>query len=241
MLKWFQAGEDLTFDIELIVGGVPAQPDAGTTSVTVRDQSGQVLADLDHKPITVPGTTASISVPAGENQIAAGSDTETRYVTLSYISGGQSRQQTAAYGLHPFLPIEASQDAVRSLLGVASDELPDDDIELVPAYYDLVADNGDAFKNAFTTGNRQRQQANRALALRAALDALPSLQLRVFQARTSENNSFGRFQTVDFQQLRADLTDQLAAALNIAVASTVAVSVPTLFVVSTPTDPVTNT
>jgi hypothetical protein len=237
-MKWFQAGEDLTFDIELIVGGVPTQPDAGTVTATVRDQTGQVVAGLDHKPITVPGTTASISVPAGANAIA--SETESRYVTLSYIAGGQSRQQHAAYSLHPFLPLEASADAVRGLLGVASDELPDDDIELVPAYYDLVADNGDAFKNAFTTGNRQRQQANRALALRAALDALPSLQLRVFQARTSENNTFGRFQTVDFQQLRVDLTDQLAAALNIANASTATVSIPTLFVVSTPTDPVTN-
>jgi hypothetical protein len=236
-MKWFQAGEDLTFDIEIIVDGVPAQPDDGTVTATVRDQSGAVLAGLDHKPITVPGTTASILVPAGANAIAG--DTESRFVTLSYIASGQSRQQQASYALYPFLPIEASADAVRGLLGVSRDELPDDDIELVPAYYDLKADNGDAFANAFTATDRKRQQANRALALRAALDALPSLQLRVFQARQYENATFTRFQAVDFAQLRDDLTAQLKLALN-GVASNTTITYPTLFVVSIPTDPVTN-
>jgi hypothetical protein len=236
-MNWFQAGEDLTFDIEIIVGGVPAQPDDGTVTFSVRDQSGQIIAGLDHQPLTVPGTTASISVPAGANQIAG--ETESRFVTLSYIAGGQSRQQRAAYSLHPFLPIEASEDTVRGLLGVSADELPDDDIELVPAYYDLLADNGDAFSNAFTTTGQRRQQANRALALRAALDALPSLQLRVFQARQYENATFSRFATVNFAQLRDDLTAQMKTALN-GVNSTTSITYPTLLVIAVPTDPVTN-
>lgn len=236
-MKWFQAGEDLTFDIEIIVDGVPALPDDGTVTVTVRDQSGTVLDGLDHKPITVPGTTASISVPAGANAIAG--DTESRFVTLAYVAGGQSRHQQASYALYPFLPIEATEDAVRGLLGVSRDELPDDDIELVPAYFDLKADNGDAFANAFTASDRKRQQANRALAARAALDALPSLQLRVFQARTIENATFTRFQAVDFAKLRDDLTELMQLALN-GVSANTTVTYPTLLVVSTPTDPVTN-
>lgn len=239
-MNWFQAGEDLTFDIEIIVNGVPSQPDEGTVTFSVRNQSGQVIAGLNQQPITVPGTTASIRVPADANALADGSDTESRFVTLSYIAGGQSRQQRAAYSLHPFLPIEASEDAVRSLLGISSDELPDDDIELVPAYYDLLAENGDVFRDAFTSTNMLRGHANRALAARAALDSVPSLQLRIFQSRTSENSSFGRFAAVDFERLKSDLRDQLAAALKSVTAPTTSVVIPTLFVVSSPTDVVTN-
>jgi hypothetical protein len=236
-MKWFQAGEDLTFDIEIIVGGVPAQPDDGTVTFTVRDQSGAVLGGLDHQPLTVPGTTASISVPAGANEIAG--ESESRFVTLSYIAGGQSRQQQTAYGLHPFLPIEATEDAVRGLLGVSRDELPDDDIELVPAYYDLKTDNGDVFSNAFTATDRKRQQANRALALRAALDALPSLQLRVFSAKQVENNSVNRFGSVSFTRLRDDLLQQLRQALN-GVKGNTTPTYPTLLKVATSTDVITN-
>jgi hypothetical protein len=236
-MKWFQAGEDLTFDIDLLADGLPVTPDAGTATVTVRDQAGAVIAGLDHQPLTVQGTTASISVPAGANEI--GSETESRFVTLSFIAGGQSRQQRASYCLHPFIPLATDENAVRSLLGVSADELPDADIELVPAYYALLADNS-AVGAALPVAGIKRQWANRAIALRAALDALPSLQLRVFQSRTVENSTFGRFQNVSFAQLRADLTDALAAALAAVPAVTTAASLPTLLVVSTPTDPVTN-
>lgn len=239
-MKWFQAGEDLTFDIELVVGGVPTQPDAGSATFSVRDQSGEVIADLGHKALAVPGTTASIVVPAVANQLAEGSDTESRFVTLSYVAAGQSRQQRASYSLHRFLPLEADCNAVRSLLGVAADELPDDDIELIPAYFELIEANGDTLASAFTATNTKRGFANRALTALAALDAIPSLQLRITQSRQNENASFSRFASVNFERLRQDLRAELSDALN-GVTSNTTLVIPTLFLVSTPTDPVTNT
>jgi hypothetical protein len=239
-MKWFQAGEDLTFDIDILVNGIPSQPDAGTVSYTVRDQAGQPIPGLNQQPVAVPGTTASISVPASANQLASGSESESRIVTLSFIAAGQSRQLRTSYSLHAFLPIEASCDAVRSLVGVSVDELPDDDIDLVVSYFDLVAEEGETFRSAFTATNQSRGAANRALALRAALDAVPSLQLRIFQSRQSENSSFSRFTAVDFERLKNDLRDKLAAALKSITAPSVSASIPTLFVVSSPTDSLTN-
>jgi hypothetical protein len=236
-MKWFQAGEDLTFDIDLLADGIPVTPDGGTVKFTVRDQAGAVIAGLDQQPLTVQGTTASILVPAGANAI--GADTESRFVSVSFIADGASRQQQRAYCLHPFIPLATDENAVRSLLGVSADELPDDDIELVDAYYALLVGNP-AVGAALPTTGIKRQMANRAIALRAALDALPSLQLRVFQNRTVENSTFGRFQNVSFAQLRADLTDELSAALNAVPDVATAASLPTLLVVSSPTDPVTN-
>jgi hypothetical protein len=239
-MKWFQAGEDLTFDIEILVGGVPSQPDPGTVTFTVRDQNGVAIPGLNNQPVNVPGTTASISVPAASNMLADGAESESRFVTLAYIASGQSRQLRTSYSLHAFLPIEASCDAVRSLVGVSSDELPDDDIALVLSYFDLVAEEGDTFKDAFLAKNQTRAAANRALALRAALEAVPSLQLRIFQSRQSENSSFSRFGAVDWERLKLDLRDQLAAALKFISSPTTTAAIPTYFMVSAPTDNVTN-
>lgn len=238
-MKWFLAGEALTFDIEILVNGVPTQPDAGTISFSVRDQSGAVIAGLDKQPLAVLGTTASISVPEDANTLATSAEPESRFLTLSYLAGGQSRQQRAAYSLHPFLPLQASADDVRSMLGVAADELSDDDIELVGAYYDLVAVQGETFREAFTASSSLRMAANSALAAQAALDAIPSLQLRIFQSRTSENSTFARFVAVDFEKLRADLRDAQKAKLDTAMATSDS-TIPNFFTVSSPTDPVTN-
>ncbi|RQR63891.1 hypothetical protein DIE18_07095 [Burkholderia sp. Bp9125] len=241
-MQWFQAGEDLTFEVELMAGGVQAQPDAGSVTYTVRDQSGAVLAGLDHAALDVPGTTAQILLPAHVNGITAGNDTETRFVFLAFKTSGQSRQQQVAYGLHPFIPMSADADAVRGLMGVSVDELPDEAIDLIPAYYSLRADYGTDFTNALVVGDsRTRSAANRALAARAAIDALPSFQLRLVQSKQVENSNFSRWDWVDLDKLKEDLTTQLGASLaqlSDTLARTVAVT-PTIFVVSSPTDPVT--
>jgi hypothetical protein len=241
-MKWFQAGNDITFDIELMAGGLPVQADGGTVKYTVRDQTGATLPGLDQSVLAVPGTTASISVEAAGNTLAAGSDTESRFVTVAFKVAGQTRQQQASYGLYPFLPIEANEDAVRAMMGVSPEELPDEDIEIVPSYFHMRDQYGTDFTDAFTTGGPKRTAANRALAAHAALNTLSSLQLRLVQSKQVENQQFSRWATVDFAKLKIDLTALVGS--NIALLSDALakdlIAIPTFFVVSLPIDPVTN-
>jgi hypothetical protein len=241
-MKWFLAGEDITLEAEVVAGGIPAQPDAGTASGTVRDPAGTILPGLDHVPLDVPGTTISLVVPAAQNLLASGADSEARYVTFIYRVNGQSHQQTLAYALYPFLPLETNEDAVRAVMGLSVDELPDDDIEIIPAWFNLRDEYGTDFTNAFTMTGPRRTAANRVLAARAALNTLPSLQLRLVQSRQVENAQFSRWDWIDFDRLKSDLVGVLSSNLQLlstSLALTLATQ-QTFFTVSHPVDPLTN-
>ncbi|MGO4302252.1 hypothetical protein [Cupriavidus sp. RAF12] len=238
---WHQAGEDVTINVDFLVQGVPAVPDTDTVAYTVFGNDGQALPDLTSLPLTVTGTSAEIAVPAAQNALGTlGAEQEARYVRVNYRVEGKAYVARVTYRLHPFVPMEASPDSVRNALGVAPNELPDEDIDLVASYLAIKADYPDAVA-ALTATTVASLAANRVITLHAAIQALPSLRLRLPQVDRTENSTFQRFNG-KWDELRAELEAQLQDQLVLAspTAATTAGTLQPVFSVSTPTDPVTN-
>lgn len=242
-MQWFQAGEDFTLEIPLVVDGIPVQPDKDSTHVTIADHRAMVIPGLDKLPVEVPGTTIFVDVPSTSAQLEDGQDASTRFVSVAYKVNGKSHTQRLAFGVCVLLPISVTEDDVRGLIGVDSDELQNESIALISAYFMLLADYGADFKAGLISPDiNLRNAANRAIASKAALEAIPSLQLRVLKARQAENAQYQRGGWVDFDKLRGDLESVLGkslATLSNTIAQTIG-GTPSIFIVSSPTDPITN-
>lgn len=237
---WTLAGEDVTLNIDFLVQGVPAVPDADTVTYTVFGNDGQPIAALTDQPLSSTGTSVEISVPAEHNALAPDAEQEARYLRVKYRVEGRAYVARQSYRLHPFVPMEASPDSVRNALGVAPNELPDEDVDIFGSYLTIKGDYADAV-TSLTATTAAALAANRVITLHAAIRALPSLRLRLPQVDRTENSTFQRFNG-KWEELRAELEAQLQEQLLLAspVAAAAASTLQPVFQVTTPTDPVTN-
>ncbi|MCL0184817.1 hypothetical protein M2T59_31875, partial [Klebsiella pneumoniae] len=89
-----------------------------------------------------------------------GSNTnEARLANLSYTSGGFNRLLEMTYKVTQFIPFTITAQSVRALLGLSYEELEDEEVDLISAYYALVNSNGTTFTTAFTTEGYKGDQA----------------------------------------------------------------------------------
>jgi hypothetical protein len=162
-------------------------------------------------------------------------------VRVDFTAGGAPQAAEFAYGVSNFVPTTATPAAVRAEIGAQFEEVPDADIDVITAYFDLI-DAGAANDAALAAGGAAPRAGNRAVVLQAAVSLLPSLQTRLLQQEASNNASYAR-PKLDFDALRSDLLAGLQKELlnvSAALAGTAFVLPDTShFLVTSPTDPVT--
>lgn len=227
-MKWVQSGADLSVSIPFLVEGEFVTPDTGSITLTFRGADGTVISGLLNFPLptvasgtvqlisTVPGDTSfsnmALQIPAALNQVATG-DFESRYVIIRYRAQGSTQEFKTAYNLHPFLPIQATEEDVRSWVGAKYQELPDSEIDLVSNFFSLKSSLGNNFTDALNASGLASISANKVLSLTTALKLLPGLPAKLTKLETSSNASIQR-NRIDFEALRSDLEAELAQALN---------------------------
>lgn len=229
---WFPADNDITLSFDYLQDGQLVVP--ASASYVVRDHSG---ATIDSGALPAAATSESVTVSAANNALSNGALIENRFLTVLFVVSGGTYHFQKSYSLHGFIPMTVSPQDTRRELGLDTSELPDADVDLVSAYFHLEDLHGTSFTDAFTDTDIQCRAANQAVAVQAALNLIPSLQLRAAKAVRSEDSEFHRVSKLDFESLRHDLN--LKAADLLATAKGVTTVTPDIFVLSTPTDAVT--
>lgn len=232
---WIVAGKDALIRLPFSFEQEPVIPDANSVKLTVRDNVGQVIAGYDRMPLVVDSTFYHLTLPSTVNSLGA-SLFESRFLTVEFAVNSVPQTVELSYSISQYIPLSTSAMKVRGYLGVLQDELPDSDIDLHESYFELLQDFQD-LPTWLTTGGHKQMAANQAVALKAALKAIPSLQLRVLAVDKSDVAEFQRLKNIDFNKLEMALLSQIEKALS--TASDSVETVPTLMVVTSPTDPVT--
>lgn len=230
---WFYANEDVTVVIDYMVDGdfvIPSE-----ASYTLRSHNGLAVGSGVLTPTT---TTATILVPAAANAIDSASLFENRFVLLKFTHNGKPYTLVKPYKLTNFVPMTATPDDVRRLTGLMLNELPDNDIDLNAAYFQLFDTYGTNFSNQLVATDFRGRQSNEAIALQAAIDIASSFPFRVPVSAGSEDAKFARVAKLDFAEMERELRRRLQQNLT-QVISTISETSVGIFSVSSPTDPYT--
>jgi hypothetical protein len=193
-----RSGNAASFLVEFPSGA----PD-GNLSWTLLGPDGTLLTSGS---INTPDNAVSeqIVVPGQYNTLPAGELTSYRDLTWTYSKGGAIINGEERYTLQGRVPYGATPQGVRNKLGVDPHDLPDDEIDLVKAYYDygvLVART--AFPDVITVP-QQDIRIRDAIEALAALVLVPSMQVRIASKESSGTDTFQR-QKIDWALLADNL------------------------------------
>lgn len=240
----FLSGEAVSIRFTYGSGHEPVIPDVGSVTYTLLSAAGTPVAGVENIPITTDSATFSsrIDVPSLYNVIPMTKTFDRRSIIIRFAVNGVTDWQRINYRLIPSLPYTVTAATVRAFLGVNKTELPDEDIDLFSAYVyvqEAVSDPS-LLTAALSSGDKLELLANDVIAMRAAIDIIPSLQNRVTQAEKNGVMGFDRIKIKDFSALLADAYSRYYAGLELVgmVDETAGIPV-TLLITTTDTDPVT--
>lgn len=201
-MNYRTAAQDATIAIDLLVDGDLVKADSNQVAYNVRKNDG---TSVQSGTLTLASgaTSAVLKVLAANNTKTL--DYEMRSVVFSWETAGKPYEVTYTYRLVPWLLMPISPAQVRQAVGASRQELPNEDIDLVKAYYRVEADVGSDLQTIFATGATAAAALAEAIRYAAALDVVDTLELRVLQKEQGDNVAITRFADVDFDALRARL------------------------------------
>lgn len=212
-MQTFTADADITLRFQFLQGTTPVLPDTNTAVYTLYGQDGLPVAGHVGEDVTVSTYFGTIELPSAVNEIETSFGKRT--VVVTYEKSGAVYTIRISYRLVPFLNITVMPRDVRNFLGVNDSELPDDDIDLNRSYFAVREEVGSAvLATALASGELAETRANEAILYWAALDLLPSLQLRIAQQQADGPISFHRVSVRDFSKLETEARARLATALS---------------------------
>lgn len=233
-MNWWTADEDVTLVINYVVDDEFVIPDSA--AATVRGHDGSAIPALTGMVLDVSSTTTTLSIPGSENSISGSNLSETRYVSLKFVYQGETFHKTIVFKLTPFLPISVGPEDVRRQLGLTSTEMADEDIDVYAAYYSLIQDYSEVTA-ALTGTSPLSEAANKAIMLKAAIEATHGLEFRVGIKLKAEDSAFERMAKFNPTEMRVRLAQRMASEINIVLG--VSESGTAILVTTTTTDVIT--
>lgn len=227
--------------VPLARDGEPFLADANSVTWSLRGHDG--LLDAARTNVAYAGvndTTLLIAVPAAANAMTIGRLFEKRTVVVRGLRDGEPFIAAAQYRLAPWLNHSVTTDLVRAFIGTDAGELPDADIDLVAAYYDLATLVGvDTLATTLSSGTELEIRANDAIKGIAVLRVLPGVRQRMLKRAEDGTLKSERF-AIDFDKLAADAAALVTrAGIEVGGIDDTAVA-PIIFILAGPTtDPVT--
>lgn len=208
-------------------------------SYTLYDHSGSAIRQNVNVSVAAGANYVSIPLLGSDATIASGRRFEKRQLFVTWQSQGQEYSATKRWRVIPYTDYSATQTDVRALLGLNDDDLNDDEIDLFSAFLSIEDEvTQSTLTAALQSGTSLEMQANRLIAVEAALLVLPSLELRTAASVVDGNRRWDRFRTPpDWEVIGARL-GALKAQMLATVTGTPQGG-PTLMSVSTPTDVIT--
>lgn len=200
----------------------PSGPPDGDIDWTVLGPTGATL-DSGSLSVSDDAVSATITVPGDTNTLTGEGLISYRDLVWTYTVGGTVINGEKRYTIEGRVPFGVSPDGVRNLLGAEPHDVPDDDIDLVKAYYDfaqLVA--GSAFP-VLPDDDISEIRVREALEALAALQLVPSMPVRIAIKESSGTDTYQR-DKIDW----VALADQLAGKVS----NGIVVLIPTFDIVS---------
>lgn len=186
---------------------------SGAVTWVLRDLAGTTITTGSVTP-SVGAVSVLITVDATHNTRSPTDPLRiTRKLSWSYTTGGQTRAGVETYFVEGGLPFPATPSGVRNLIGFPDHNLPDSEISLVEAYWQVQGLAGEA---SLATYEGQDGPAStkiaRAIEASAALSLFSSLPLRLADKESSGTDSYTRSKA-DWEALRRDLQTKVDDAL----------------------------
>lgn len=232
-------GTDATFRVEFTGPTGTLAADASSIVWYLYDNSGTLAAGPTSIANVADVGFVTIPVANSFHTVAGDKRFEKRTLVTRWLSGGKTYSDRQNYRVIPFLNHAVTADDVRGLLGLNADELLDDEIDIVAAYFDIEAEITQAtLETALRSGSTKEVGANRSIAAQAAIQVLPSLQIRVGQTAANGELRFERFRTPpNWQKIEDALRAVRQAGISTATGATTIT--PALLVLTDPTDVIT--
>lgn len=236
-MMWVETTKASSLTFKLMLGNDFVVPDPSTTAIlTIRSRTGPTLHTENR--LNPTGSTLTFAIPSSVNTLSSSNTNEVRIASLSYIFEGVTLTETQVYKVTQFLPFTINTQSIRTLLGLSYEELEDEEVDLISAYYALADAYGSDFTTAFTTEGYKGDQANRAICLQSAINLALSLPQRIAQKTDEEKASFQRATKFDPYKLVEQLKVELAETIE-SLQTNPEVGLASVFTASQPTDPFT--
>lgn len=223
--------EDKNLTFEFKVDGDLVVPDIASVTYTLRGSDGAIISGHENVSLPVVNSRHILKVPS-----AVHTSEGYRHVEVNFKFQGSAFILKTSYKVTIYVPIAATTDRVRGLLGLVSHELSDSDINLFASYRKLKTKISDMDSLLVETGE-QSEFANEAIAVQTALDLMSTVPLRALMTDKGDVGTATRFSKIDFKALESRLAEQLASL--VATLTGTPESAPTIFTVTNPTDPFT--
>ncbi len=214
--------------------------DAGSCQYTLYGQDGVPLVSASPlAPNPVDDTGITVAIAANLLTISPDRSFEKRRLRVVWTSAGQAYAAERTLRVIPYLNHSVVPADVRAALGLNEDDLADEEVDLLVAYFSVEDELGALIlQEALQSGDLDELQANDAILHTAILRLIPSLRLRAAQSQSNGPLKFERFRdTPDFDGLERVSIGVLAVAL--AWLDGRIISSPALMVLSGPADPFT--
>ena len=231
----FITGEDVTVAVPLQRDGEPFLADENSVTWSLRDHTG-AIALAGQIPLDATDTSITVLIPAAENTILAGRRFEKRFLIVKGTVEAQDFQIQVPYRITPWLNHTVTTDAVRAFIGTfAQGELPDGDIDLMSAYYDIADVVGDdVLEVALGSGGQVETTANDAIKAAAVLRVLPGMQARLSKREEDGVMKVERF-PVDLDKIAAEARSIITRAVRLVSGVDDTATPPSLIVLTQPT------
>tara|TARA_Y100001970_G_scaffold249717_1_gene320608 strand:+ start:19772 stop:20476 length:705 start_codon:yes stop_codon:yes gene_type:complete len=189
-------------------------PTSDLTYTLLRSDGSTVLTET--VPVASGQLSYLIEIPGGSNTVSTGLFEE---LTLEwdYTTATEAILDSLSYTVHASIGFPATREGVRLLLGVDKDELPDEEINLfqaLMAFRSYVGEDIDlsVYQN---TGGFEEYKIKRAIEAVAALEVFNTIQIRLPKKYDSGTSAYERWNTVDWDAIRAALEGHVAAAYTL--------------------------
>jgi len=210
MVKYVESTKASSHRINFIVDGEFVVPSVAT--YTLRKNDGTVVSSLEDVTITLTdaSTSAVISVAGSAN--TATLPYELRYLEVSFTYEGAVYRSDLVYNLRTSIRFPVSHSDVEAVLGTS---VPEGYIDILSAY-DLVQLDAPEINlgNILSGGTVLLPSLIEAVKYKAALDVAVSIQNSMMQMEQADNTLYRRFEEIDFEGLRKQLSLRYSNALD---------------------------
>lgn len=184
-------------------------PDGAVSWVLVGVASGTVTP-------SVGAVSINIQITPLNNTLGVGEMLGFRELQWSYAVSAIAISGYARWTLEGSIPFGVSEAGVRKKLGIDTEaDLSDADINLIHAYLNLQNDVGASALTAQETGTSfNKLTVIDAIEALAALELLPTMQIRVAKSENSGTNAYTR-QNIDWQILADNLNNYVSKATDL--------------------------
>lgn len=210
------SGRDTSVTFDILVDGELVVPDQGTVTYTIRNYAGDAVSGHENQPVVTDGSTTTVKIVVPAAVCTKTQDYDSFSVELLYEHDSHPYSQVKSFVIAPWVNFHTTPAEVRALMGSSSIEVPEDDIDLYQAYLDVDDDLGDGVTllSVLNGGTAKTRSAGQAIALRAALNLVPTLQMRALMILQADTQRAQRFENVDFPALEQSLRTRYANMLS---------------------------